>query len=209
LVRSNAEAIDVLEKAADFADAALVIAPETSGTLQYLVRRIEQQKDLLSLNSTANAIIEASDKTLLEEKAKKIGVETPKTIFFKADEDIENVAVSVQKTLGFPAVIKPSDGVGCEGLSIVYNKNQLLSSVKKTAKLKANFFIAQEFVRGKPASVTLISNGKTALPITLNKQNVSLRPPGRDSEYNGGIIPFDENGLQDQLSMPRRELWGQ
>ena len=197
LVRSNTEAIDVLEKAADFADAALVIAPETSGTLQYLVRRIEQQNDLLSLNSTADAIIEASDKTLLEEKAKKIGVETPKTIFFRADEDIENVAVSVEKNLGIPAVIKPSDGVGCEGLSIVYNKKQLLNSVKKTAKLKTNFFIAQEFVCGKPASVTLISNGKIALPITLNKQNVSLRPPGRDSTYNGGIIPFDEKGMQD------------
>lgn len=194
LVRSNAEAIGVVEKAAYSVDAALVIAPETSGTLQYLVRKIEQN-DILSLNSTADAIIEASDKTLLEEKAKKIGAETPKTFFFRAEEDIENVAVSVQKNLGFPVVIKPSDGVGCDGLSIVYDKNQLMKSVKKTTKLKTNFFIAQEFVRGKPASVTLISNGKTALPITLNKQNVALRSPGRDSEYNGGIIPF-EDGMQ-------------
>jgi predicted ATP-grasp superfamily ATP-dependent carboligase len=51
--------------------------------------------------------------------------------------------------------------------------------------------MAQELIQGLPASVTLISNGTKAVPISLNKQDVSLKTPKQPSTYNGGTTPID------------------
>jgi predicted ATP-grasp superfamily ATP-dependent carboligase len=51
--------------------------------------------------------------------------------------------------------------------------------------------MVQELIRGTAVSVSLISTGSEALPISLNKQDVSLRTPDSVSTYNGGIVPFN------------------
>jgi predicted ATP-grasp superfamily ATP-dependent carboligase len=84
------------------------------------------------------------------------------------------------------------DGVGCDGLSVVRNENQVASAVDKVIEQSSSkYFIAQELIHGIAVSVSLISTGNEALPISLNKQNVSLMTPESTSTYNGGLVPFN------------------
>ena len=189
-VDSWRETEKAIQEAAESCDAAYIIAPETNGILKTLVEKIEENKTK-SLNSTATAIAKASDKTLLQQHAKRIGLPTPETLTFSTNDDQENIIQEVMERIGFPAVFKPVDGVGCEGLSLVTSKNQASAAIARIANQANSRFIAQELIQGLPASVTLISNGTNAVPISLNKQDVSLKPPKQPSTYNGGTTPID------------------
>ena len=52
-------------------------------------------------------------------------------------------------------------------------------------------FIAQEFIRGEAASVSLLSTGKKAKALSLNKQNIILAGPEATSSYEGGAVPLE------------------
>ncbi len=92
----------------------------------------------------------------------------------------------------YPLIFKPLDGVGCGGLSIVKDVENIEDAVKKVAKKSTDeFFIAQNLVKGKAVSVNVISTGDKTLPVTLNRQFVKLEPPDKQSGYNGGFVPFD------------------
>jgi len=190
-IHSFRETENAFKKAAENSDATYVIAPETNGTLQTLVKKIEQS-GTLSLNSTASAIAEVSDKTLLQQHAKRMRLSTPETMSFNVKDNTENIIQIVKEKIGFPAVFKPTDSVGCEGLSIVNSEKQVKAAITKIAKQASSRFMAQQLIHGTPASVTIISNGTEAQPITLNKQNINLKTPSHNSTYNGGTIPLDD-----------------
>ena len=57
-------------------------------------------------------------------------------------------------------------------------------------------FIVQPFIEGDVCSVCLISDGKEALPISLNKQIVEIDENG--GEYLGGYVPY-EHPLKDKV----------
>jgi predicted ATP-grasp superfamily ATP-dependent carboligase len=189
-VDSWRETENAIQEAAESSDAAYVIAPETDDVLKTLVKKIEANKTT-SLNSAPEAIAKVSDKTLLQQHAKKIGLPTPKTLTFNTDDDQENIMQEVMERIGFPAVFKPVDGVGCEGLSRVTSKNQAAAAIARIANQAHSRFMAQELIQGLSASVTLISNGTNAVPISLNKQDIFLRTPNQPSTYNGGTNPID------------------
>ena len=190
LVDSWRETENAVHEAAEKSDAAYIIAPETDGILKNLVEKIEKNKTK-SLNSKSKAIAKVSNKPLLQKHAKKIGLQTPETLTFGITDDKENIIQEVEEKIGFPAVFKPINSVGCGGLSCVNSKTQVAIAIAKIANQANSHFITQELIQGQPASVTIISDGKNAVPITLNKQHVSLRTPKQDSTYNGGTTPFD------------------
>ena len=195
LVDSWRETENAIQEAAEKTDAAYVIAPETDDILKMLVKKIEKGKTM-SLNSNSKAIAKVSNKTRLQKQAKKIGLSTPETLTFKTTDNQENIIQELEKKIGFRAVFKPVNSVGCGELSCVNSKAQVVIAIAKIANQSNSRFIIQELVRGQPASVTIISDGTNAVPISLNKQNVSLRNPKQDSTYNGGTTPFDhpQNG---------------
>jgi len=184
------EAVNAIHESAESTDATYVIAPESNKTLRNLVESIEQ-KNVQSLNCRSNAIQKVSDKTVLQKHAEAIGIATPKTLAFSAEDNLETVVQAVTEGIGYPAVVKPADAAACEGLSIVTNKNQVANAINEITKSASAKFIVQELTQGIPASVTLISNGSEALPISLNEQNVSLKSPKQASTYNGGTVPLD------------------
>ncbi len=88
--------------------------------------------------------------------------------------------------------MKPADGVGCSGLSLVNKEIQLSDAIKKICTVSTSkCFIAQEFIRGEAASVSLLSTGKKAKALSLNKQNIYLAGPEATSSYEGGEVPFE------------------
>jgi hypothetical protein len=151
-----------------------------------------EQAGLPSLNCRASAIGKVSDKAVLNGRLKKLRLSTPETILVNSLDDVAEIKRAISGKLEFPLIFKPVDGVGCEGLSVVRNENQVANAVDKVIRESSSkYFMVQELIHGIAVSVSLISTGSEALPISLNKQDVSLMTPEAISTYNGGLVPFN------------------
>ncbi len=180
-----------LKNIASINDAIYIIAPETAGTLQSLVK-LAEKTGKTSLNCESDAIKLVADKGVLYESLQKNGFPTPKTLMIKRSESLAKIKQAIKRELSYPVVVKPVDGVGCGGLSIIKQEDQIESAIAKVkAESKKTCFIAQEFIKGESASVSLLSNGKKAMALSLNKQNVNIAGPAEGSSYEGGTVPFD------------------
>jgi len=177
-------------------DAIYVLAPETGQTLQSFVK-LAEGTGKNSLNCESHAIEKVADKTVLFEDLQKLGV-SPKTVILSLDDGLSKIKETIKKVLGYPLVLKPADGVGCGGLSLVKEEVQLAGAVTKICvESTGKRFIAQEFIRGEAASVSLMSAGKKAKAFSLNKQNVYLAGAEAASKYEGGTAPFEHWLKQD------------
>jgi predicted ATP-grasp superfamily ATP-dependent carboligase len=179
-----------LKKMSDRVDAVYVIAPESGQVLEKLIENVEDSEGT-SINCGSDVIRQVSNKMTVYETLKKLGLKTPETVLLDTNEKIENIG-HLTKDLGYPMVFKPLDGVSCDGLSIVKDRNEIVGAVKKVMRESlSKQFIAQNRVKGKAASVCVISNGDKALSMTLNRQFVTLASPNEQSGYHGGTVPFD------------------
>jgi predicted ATP-grasp superfamily ATP-dependent carboligase len=182
------EAQQAILKACPNVDAAYVIAPETGGTLQSLVEFIEQNGVPL-LNSRSSAIRAVSDKAALNETLNRKGIKTPKTLVYNFSDAVKE---DIKGKFSFPLVVKPLDGVGCSGLSLVKDESQIKGAIAKIdAESASDALIIQEYHRGEAVSVSLLCAGNKTLPVSLNKQFVNLGAPNENSSYMGGCMPFN------------------
>ncbi|MEJ2280542.1 MAG: ATP-grasp domain-containing protein [Candidatus Bathyarchaeota archaeon] len=182
------------------ADAVYFIGPESNNLLEKLVETTSNS-DVKSLNSEINDIKVCSNKKNIYEIAKKIGLIVPETEIIDSHDKFENIK-KIIKDFGYPLVIKPLIGVGCSGLIIVKEKSNLSDAISKVSKESNNSqFIAQKFIEGQPASVSVISTGTKAVSVSLNKQFVNLTDPYNEPKYSGGVVPLDhelkKNSLRD------------
>lgn len=189
-----------LRKLSERVDAVYMIAPESNQTLQKLVELVEASGGL-SLNSQVDAIERASSKVKLYNVLKKRGLTTPETVMISLHENIKDIKRLV-KEFEFPLVFKPSDGVGCCGLSVVKDESHIVAAVEKMARESSSeHFVVQKLIEGTSVSVSVISTGEKALSITLNRQMVTLASPYEKSSYNGGIVPFNHMLKREALNM--------
>ena len=185
-------------------DAIYVIAPETGQTLQSIVEIVEETGKV-SLNCTAKAIGKVADKAALNEHLEKNGFPTPKAIPLNITDSLTHVKQTINRELNYPVVFKPADGVGCSGLSIVKENTQIEKAISKIkSESKNTRFIAQEFINGISASVSLLSTGKKAKALSLNKQNINFSGPDGNSSYEGGIVPFNYWLKQDVFNVAEK-----
>jgi predicted ATP-grasp superfamily ATP-dependent carboligase len=179
-----------LKSIAQINDAIYVIAPETGQTLQSFVELVEKTGKT-SLNSTSEAISQVADKAVLYENLRKNGFSIPKTLPLNLADSLTQNKQAVKRELAYPVVVKPVDGVGCSGLSVVKEETQLEKAISKVkAESKTANFVTQEFINGESASVSLLYTSKKAMALSLNKQNVTLADPESKSSYDGGIVPL-------------------
>lgn len=199
-ISSRKELDENLKKLSGLVDAVYVIAPESGQILQELVEVVGACGGVC-LNSQTDAIKEASSKARIYEVLKKSGLRFPETVTMSLLENLRHIKRVVCE-LGFPVVFKRIDGVGCSGLSIVRDAGQITAAVNKIIRESTSkCFIVQKLVKGVNVSVSLISTGEKALPITLNKQMVTLAPPHLQSSYNGGIVPFTHSLKKEALNV--------
>jgi len=184
-------------------DAVYVIAPESNRILEKLVETIAISGGI-SLNCEVDAIMRSSNKITIDETVKRIGLKSPETVILNIQEKSGNIRRKI-KELEYPLIFKPLDGVGCGGLSIVKNEKDIEVAVKKVEQESTDeFFIAQNLVKGKAVSVSVISTGNKTLPVTLNRQFVKLESPDKQSGYNGGFVPFDHRLEREALNSAER-----
>jgi len=163
-------------------DAALIIAPETDGILARLSAIVEEANiPLLSCSPTAVAV--ASDKAACYDLFRQANLPTPLT-----RRSTFSTASQVADQVGYPLVIKPIDGVGCEGVCLAREPSELVDALILLRQVTSqDEIILQSFAAGVPASVSLLVAGEHSLPLSLNGQAIEVGCP---FVYRGGAVPL-------------------
>ena len=163
-------------------DYCLPIAPEEDFILCGLTRAIEKS-GVQVVGSDSNAVRICSDKYLTYQILKdKVPVIPTHRV---AWEDIGLYAPGISGE----KVVKPSDGVSCSAVQIVDSEESFKSATRKVRAISSlPYFLVQDYIEGDSASVSLLSNGKTAIPLSLNQQNISTE--NGTINYNGGKVPM-------------------
>jgi tyramine---L-glutamate ligase len=161
-------------------DAALVIAPETGGVLAGLTERVEAA-GVLNLGSRSAAVRVAGDKLTTIVRLAGAGVRVPPT---------RPVATAADAAaLGFPLVLKPRDGAGGVGLRLVRQPAGLEAAwAEASAEATGAGLLAQPYVNGRHASVSLVCTRIATHALSLNSQEFV---DGQRFEYRGGVVPLE------------------
>ena len=85
-------------------------------------------------------------------------------------------------------IIKPLIGVDCEDIVIIDDIKDLSYDLEKIFA-PGSRIIVQEYIEGTDVSVSLISDGSKAIPISLNRQFIDIK--NDKGTYWGGKLPFD------------------
>jgi predicted ATP-grasp superfamily ATP-dependent carboligase len=140
------------------------------------------------LGSTPGGIAAAADKWLCHRLLLAEGIPVPHTECVGVAE----IAVTA-KVLGYPVVVKPLMGTGCEGVCFIPDAEHLAEALEDTTLRTQRRVLVQRYVDGTPASVALLVSGGRSVPLGLSHQRVRLGAP---CEYLGGVAcpgsPTDE-----------------
>jgi predicted ATP-grasp superfamily ATP-dependent carboligase len=171
---------DAVDAALRACDAALVIAPETGGVLASLTARVEAA-GVLNLGSSSAGVRIAGDKLTTIARLARAGVTVPPT---------RPVATAAEAAAhGFPLVLKPRDGAGAVGLRLVRRPAELDARWgEASAEATGAGLLAQPYVAGEQASVSLLCTGAGAHVLSLNSQEIV---EGERFEYRGGVVPLE------------------
>ena len=170
--------------AVDDVDSALLIAPETDGVLGGLTAFVESRGKLV-LGSSSGGVACAGDKMRTYRALRSHRIPTPETHQVGRSDDLASRA----RRLGYPVVVKPLDGAGCQTVLIARRETDVrpifLSAVRETGK---DTHLMQRYIHGVHASVSVITDGVRSLPLTVNRQEIR----GRNRlNYHGGRVPLD------------------
>ena len=189
---------DVVDWLADNAQEfkrAIFISAENNNNL-YNITKILEENNVKTYTSSAEACFKSSDKYETYESL-PMSVPQPKSFRFKIDPKgywkraVENLHEKWQAEdplTPLKLIIKPLIGVDCEDIVIIEDINDLSYDLEKIFP-PGSRIIVQEFIEGEDVSVSLISDGKKAIPISLNKQFVQLKDD--KGTYLGGKLPFE------------------
>ncbi len=175
-------------------DAALIVAPELGGILEFLTRQIEAAK-ILNLGSSAEAVRIAGDKLLTGEKLTEHSVPTISTWkLFEGGRIATEVWDAWQTELAnWPVLIKPRFGAGSQEMS-VHSAPPSLEEIQRLLD-GASWLgdsVVQPYVAGSACSVAVwcAGNDRDYAPLPVGDQ---LLADARRFEYQGGIIPSQKN----------------
>ena len=182
------------DNASDFTKA-IFIAAENNNNL-YTISKILEENNVKTYTSSSEACFKSSDKSVTYEELAGI-VPQPRTFRFKIDPKgywkraIDNLYEKWQAEdplTPLKLIIKPLVGVDCEDIVVIENIEDLTLDLDKIFT-PGSRVIVQEFIEGIDVSVSLISDGNKAIPISLNQQFVELK--NDKGTYLGGKLPYE------------------
>ena len=189
------DVVDWLRDNASQFSKAIFISAENNNNL-YNITKILEENGVRTYTPTAEACFKSSDKSESYEALYDV-VPQPRTFRFKIDPKgywkraIEHLYEKWQAEdplTKLKIIIKPLRGVDCEDIVVIEDIGDLTLDLDKIF-VPGSRVIVQEFIEGTDVSVSLISDGKTAVPISLNEQFVELNDD--KGTYLGGKLPFE------------------
>lgn len=200
-------------------DACIFVAAEQDLEL-YKFTKIMENNGITVLGSDSKAVLECSDKLKTYKSLKKnlkddlplINTYNVSLNEFKKESDgllsnLHQKGFSDKYSQFFAnshkMVIKPADGVACQGVKLLNSFEDFkeeLNSVKTTL----NHVLLQDYIEGQACSVSLISNGIKAVPISLNLQKIKFDEFG--FEYGGGQVPWDHPLKDEAMQVAKKAV---
>jgi len=195
-IKIKEDLMDWLDKNIAVYDACLLIAPEEDFIL-YKITELIEKKGIKVIGSSFEAVLVCSDKFRMYEALKdELNIIKTEKVFF---DEIDNY----NPYFDSKKVIKPADGVSCSGVAIVNSLDELK---KAAGSMQTNlpYFVVQEFVKGISASVSLLSNGEEAVPLSLNLQKIQY--VDNNLNYDGGEVPFEHDMENDAKKVAKKAV---
>jgi predicted ATP-grasp superfamily ATP-dependent carboligase len=174
-VRAADEERHTLKRLAAAADWTVVIAPEFAGHLAARVQWVEEGGGRV-LGPGSELVALAADKHRLAEHLAQRGVSVPPGVLLAPREPLP-------EEFAYPAVLKPLDGAGSQGLSLVVDRETSLGPRASVTRL-------EQYCAGAPASVACLCGDEAIVPLAACAQLLS--DDGR-FRYLGGRLPLDPN----------------
>ena len=166
-------------------DACFPVAPEEDHIL-YGINKVLEDKGVEIIGSSSDAVLACSDKFETYNLLKKdFSMIKSEKIFFNDLNSYKKLFSNNKKKM----LVKPADGVSCSGIWIVRSYADFIKAsahIKRTTNLP--FFLLQDYVEGISTSVSILSTGKEAMPLSLNLQKIGLN--NGKLIYNGGKVPY-------------------
>jgi tyramine---L-glutamate ligase len=174
-------------------DLCFPIAPEEGNVLHDLTLIIEDEGvEIIGSSSKAVKLTTNKFNTYNILKDKFPVIKTEKIYFNDSDgknREYEDYYKKFFKSSSLK-VVKPADGVSCSGVMVVNSYNGfMVAQDQLKIHTKLPYFILQDYVPGVNVSVSLLSNGDSAVPLSLNFQDVHLN--SGEINYNGGKVPIE------------------
>ena len=89
---------------------------------------------------------------------------------FKFNKDVSEVKTAIKRTMSYPLVVKPAEGVSCSGISLIKEPAEMEASIAKARiQSRGKQFVVQKFIEGDAASVSVLC-GKGGAPSHQLKQ---------------------------------------
>lgn len=142
-------------------DAVWPIAPETNGTLERVCASIQRTRKIL-LNCPPEAVRLAASKYATALQLGRFGLPVVPTYPMSHDFAADARAW----------VLKPDDGVGCEGTYLCHDGEALVRTWTRLGKLPN--YVVQPYHRGTPASLSLLCGRGGVHRLSFNQQNVEI-----------------------------------
>jgi predicted ATP-grasp superfamily ATP-dependent carboligase len=184
-------------------DAIWPIAPETGGVLEHLCEDVESRGKTL-LNSPASAVRLAASKRATLNRLKREGLAVAPTL--PLIEWAETSVLIENRRVDTSFILKPDDGVGCEGTQVIRGSADLAMAPN------AENWIVQSLLEGESLSLSaLFAKGRARL-LSCNRQLVARAGSGfilQGCLVNA--IPDDAGvwqNLSDEIARAIPELWG-
>lgn len=185
-------------------DACLPIAPEEDFILYRLTRTIEEQ-GLKVIGSLSPGVLTCSDKWETYQAIKNVAplIRTERIFFDDMvgnSNQIEDFFIHEKQK-----VIKPSDGVSCSGVQIINSESSLMRAAGKIRENNTSpFFLIQDYMEGDCCSVSLLTDGQEAMPISLNLQKININ--NSIVNYNGGKTPLEHPLIDEAFSVAKKSV---
>jgi predicted ATP-grasp superfamily ATP-dependent carboligase len=202
--------IDWLGKNASQFKKAIFISAEDNNNL-YNITKILEDNGVKTYTSSADACLKTSNKFVTYEELFNI-VPQPRSFKFKIDPKgywkraIENLHEKWQAEdplTPLKLIIKPLVGVDCENIVLIENIEDLTLDLDKIF-VPGSRVLVQEYIEGEDVSVSLISDGNKAIPISLNKQYIELNDD--DAVYLGGKLPYESKFKEELFDISKKAV---
>jgi D-alanine-D-alanine ligase len=124
--------------------------------------KIQAILDLLEVSYTGSGVLASAlgmNKVKCNEFLRAHEITVPKSIALKEGSYFEagDLSREIEKTIGYPCVVKPNESGSSIGISIVRNKRKLKSAVKKAFKEDETILI-EEYISGREFTCGILGN---------------------------------------------------
>ncbi|MFX0205053.1 MAG: ATP-grasp domain-containing protein [Candidatus Hodarchaeota archaeon] len=146
------------------------------------------------------------DREILYKKAKEFNIQTPEMKVVTSPKE----AGEYSQQMSFPLVVKGSTGGGGSNTILCNTSIEVEKNVEETLEHCPSCYLL-EFLRGFPASISLIGNGNECKTVAINKQLIGCDFAAAPSPftYTGNISPFNLPFKQLKSIKEKFELLGE